>query len=34
VGLNAGEVVVRNIGNDLHMDYSAVGPTVSPVKGG
>jgi class 3 adenylate cyclase/tetratricopeptide (TPR) repeat protein len=28
VGLNAGEVVVRTIGNDLHMDYSAVGPTV------
>jgi class 3 adenylate cyclase/predicted ATPase len=27
VGLNAGEVVVRAIGNDLHMDYSAVGPT-------
>jgi class 3 adenylate cyclase len=28
VGLNSGEVVVRTIGNDLHMDYSAVGPTV------
>jgi tetratricopeptide (TPR) repeat protein len=28
VGLNAGEVVVRAIGNDLHMDYSAVGQTV------
>jgi class 3 adenylate cyclase len=27
VGLNAGEVVVRAIGNDLHMDYSAVGLT-------
>jgi class 3 adenylate cyclase len=27
VGLNAGEVVVREIGNDLHMDYSAVGQT-------
>jgi class 3 adenylate cyclase/tetratricopeptide (TPR) repeat protein len=27
VGLNAGEVVVRSIGNDLHMDYSAVGQT-------
>jgi class 3 adenylate cyclase/tetratricopeptide (TPR) repeat protein len=27
VGLNAGEVVVRTIGNDLHMDYSAVGET-------
>src|SRR3989475_172918 len=25
VGLNAGEVVVRAIGNDLHMDYSAIG---------
>jgi class 3 adenylate cyclase len=24
IGLNAGEVVVRTIGNDLHMDYSAV----------
>jgi class 3 adenylate cyclase len=23
VGLNSGEVVVRAIGNDLHMDYSA-----------
>jgi class 3 adenylate cyclase/tetratricopeptide (TPR) repeat protein len=27
VGLNAGEVVVRSIGSDLHMDYSAVGQT-------
>ena len=27
VGLNSGEVVVRAIGNDLSMDYSAVGPT-------
>jgi class 3 adenylate cyclase len=27
VGLNAGEVVVRTIGSDLHMDYSAVGQT-------
>ena len=27
VGLHAGEVVVRTIGNDLHMDYSAVGQT-------
>src|SRR5262249_38745330 len=27
VGLNSGEVVVRTIGNDLHMDYSAVGET-------
>ena len=28
IGLNAGEVVVRAIGNDLSMDYSAVGQTV------
>jgi class 3 adenylate cyclase len=27
VGLNAGEVVVRSIGSDLHMDYTAVGHT-------
>src|SRR5438034_9719697 len=27
VGLNSGEVVVRAIANDLHMDYSAVGQT-------
>src|SRR5262245_60254562 len=27
VGLNAGEVMVRAIGNDLHMDYSAIGQT-------
>jgi class 3 adenylate cyclase/tetratricopeptide (TPR) repeat protein len=27
VGLNSGAVVVRSIGNDLHMDYSAVGQT-------
>jgi class 3 adenylate cyclase len=27
VGLNSGEVVVRAIGNDLYMDYSAVGET-------
>src|SRR5215470_4008491 len=27
VGLHSGEVVVRTIGNDLHMDYSAVGLT-------
>src|SRR5262249_13443461 len=27
VGLNAGEVIVRAIGNDLHMDYSALGQT-------
>jgi len=26
-GLNSGEVVVRAIGNDLHMDYTAVGQT-------
>src|SRR5262247_3521619 len=28
VGLNSGEVVVRGIHNDLHMDYSAIGQTV------
>src|SRR5919204_2197822 len=27
VGLNAGEVVVRSIASDLHMDYTAVGQT-------
>jgi class 3 adenylate cyclase/tetratricopeptide (TPR) repeat protein len=27
VGLNSGEVVVRFIGSDLHMDYTAVGQT-------
>jgi class 3 adenylate cyclase len=27
VGLNAGDVVVRAIGSDLHMDYTAVGQT-------
>src|SRR5579864_7862499 len=27
VGLNSGEVVVGSIGNDLHMDYTAVGQT-------
>ena len=27
VGVNSGEVVVRAIGNDLHMDYTAVGQT-------
>ena len=27
VGLNSSEVVVRAIGNDLHMDYSAIGQT-------
>jgi class 3 adenylate cyclase len=28
VGLNSGEVVVRSIGSDLHMDYSAIGQTM------
>ena len=28
VGLNSGGVVVRAIGNDLSMDYDAIGPTV------
>jgi class 3 adenylate cyclase len=27
IGLNSGVVVVRSIGNDLHMDYSAIGQT-------
>ena len=27
IGLNSGDVVVRAIGSDLHMDYSAVGQT-------
>jgi class 3 adenylate cyclase/tetratricopeptide (TPR) repeat protein len=27
VGLNSGEVLVRAIGNDLHMDYAAIGQT-------
>src|SRR5215813_5344035 len=27
VGLNSGQVVVRSIGSDLHMDYTAVGQT-------
>jgi class 3 adenylate cyclase len=27
IGLNSGEVVVRAMGNDLHMDYSAIGQT-------
>src|SRR5262249_55355486 len=27
VGLNSGEVVVRSIGSDLHVDYTAVGQT-------
>src|SRR5206468_4343990 len=29
VGVNSGEVVVRSIGSDLHMDYTAVGPTTN-----
>ncbi|MBT3822043.1 MAG: AAA family ATPase, partial [Nitrospinaceae bacterium] len=29
VGLNSGEVVVRSIGSDLKMDYTAVGQTVN-----
>jgi class 3 adenylate cyclase len=28
VGLNSGEVVVREVGSDLRMDYSAIGQTV------
>jgi class 3 adenylate cyclase len=28
IGLNSGGVVVRAVGNDLHMDYTAVGQTV------
>jgi class 3 adenylate cyclase len=28
IGLHSGEVVVRAIGNDLSMDYDAIGPTV------
>jgi class 3 adenylate cyclase/tetratricopeptide (TPR) repeat protein len=28
IGLNSGEVVVRSIGSDLRMDYSAIGRTV------
>jgi tetratricopeptide (TPR) repeat protein len=28
IGLNSGEVVVRGINNDLHVDYSAIGQTV------
>src|SRR5262249_18955119 len=27
IGLNSGEVVVRSVGSDLHMDYTAVGQT-------
>src|SRR5229473_6495290 len=29
VGLNSGEVVVRSVGSDLRMDYSAVGQTTN-----
>jgi class 3 adenylate cyclase/tetratricopeptide (TPR) repeat protein len=29
VGVNSGEVVVRSIGSDLHMDYTAVGQTTN-----
>src|SRR5438034_6663845 len=29
VGLNSGEVVVRAVGSDLHMDYTAVGETTN-----
>jgi len=28
VGVNSGEIVVSAIGNDLHMEYTVVGPTV------
>jgi class 3 adenylate cyclase len=28
VGLNSGDIVVRAIGNDLHMDYTVIGQTV------
>ena len=28
VGINSGDIVVRTIGNDLHMDYTVVGQTV------
>ncbi|MFQ5953607.1 MAG: AAA family ATPase [Kiloniellales bacterium] len=28
IGLHSGEVVVRSIGNDLSMDYDAIGPSV------
>jgi len=27
IGLNSGEIVVRGIGNDLHMDYTVIGQT-------
>jgi class 3 adenylate cyclase/tetratricopeptide (TPR) repeat protein len=29
VGINSGEIVVRAIGNDLHMDYTVVGQTAN-----
>jgi class 3 adenylate cyclase len=29
VGVNSGEVVVRSIGSDLRMDYTAVGQTTN-----
>src|SRR6185295_19287875 len=29
VGLNSGEIVIRAIGNDLHMDYAVVGQTAN-----
>ncbi len=32
VGLNSGEVVVRAISNDLHMDYSAIGSCTSSLR--
>src|ERR687896_288107 len=28
VGLNSGEVIVRLVSDDLHMDYTAIGQTV------
>jgi class 3 adenylate cyclase len=28
IGLNSGEVIVLGIGDDLHMDYDAIGATV------
>jgi class 3 adenylate cyclase len=27
IGINSGEVVVRSVGSDLRMDYTAVGQT-------
>jgi len=32
VGLNSGEVVVRSVGSDLHMDYTAVGQTTPAMR--